>query len=80
MATAAYVDLLIDPHLHSLHNRHRNRRFFFIAMLVTGAFVGAFAHSRVNPAFSLLLSAIGKCIVTVLFFFNVSDEPSKGDE
>ncbi|OCK75193.1 hypothetical protein K432DRAFT_337810 [Lepidopterella palustris CBS 459.81] len=74
MATAAYVDLLVDPHLHSLHNRHRNRRLCFLLMLAAGSFVGAFAHSRVNSAFALLLSAVGKSIVTVLFFFNASDE------
>ncbi|KAF2259337.1 hypothetical protein CC78DRAFT_537181 [Lojkania enalia] len=73
MATAAYADLLVDPRLHSLHNRQRNRRFLFLVMLATGSFVGAFAHSRVNSAFALLLSAIGKTIVTVLMLFNVSE-------
>ncbi|KAF2875552.1 hypothetical protein BDV95DRAFT_484525 [Massariosphaeria phaeospora] len=73
MATAAYVDLLVDPQLHSLNNRHRNRRLLFLVMLAAGSFVGAFAHSRVNSAFALLLSAVVKAIVTVMFLFNVEE-------
>ncbi|KAJ5668056.1 DUF1275 domain protein [Penicillium maclennaniae] len=43
MATAAFVDLVVDPDLGKLKNRCRNRRVGFLIMLVSGCFVGAFA-------------------------------------
>ncbi len=73
MATAAYVDLLVDPDLLGLHNRSRNRRVLFLVMLVAGSFAGAFAYARVGSAFAILLSAVGKLLVTLAFFFNAAD-------
>lgn len=70
MVTAAYVDLLVDPKLGSVKNHERNRRVLFISMLAVGSFIGAFAAANVNSAFALLLSAILKAAVSVLFFFN----------
>lgn len=70
MATAAYVDLLVDPKLGSVRNHQRNRRVLFISMLAVGSFIGAFAATNINSAFALLLSAILKAIVSVLFYFN----------
>lgn len=72
MATAAYVDLLIDPNILGLHNRSRNRRVMFLLMLLAGSFAGSFAYSRVGSAYAILLSAVLKTLVTVAFFFNTS--------
>ncbi|TKA63072.1 hypothetical protein B0A49_08139 [Cryomyces minteri] len=46
MATAAYIDLLIDPELFKARNRPRNRRVLFLISLVAGSFAGAFAYAR----------------------------------
>ncbi|KAF4635043.1 hypothetical protein G7Y89_g3056 [Cudoniella acicularis] len=54
MATAAYVDLLIDPRLYARGNRSRNRRIAFLIMLAGGSFAGAFANKNVSSAFALL--------------------------
>ncbi|OIW22652.1 hypothetical protein CONLIGDRAFT_658085 [Coniochaeta ligniaria NRRL 30616] len=76
MATAAFVDLLIDPRLHAFKNRGRNRRFLFLLMLTTGAFAGAYAYARVGSPFTLLICAAVKTIVTVLVYFNVAESRS----
>ena len=70
LATAAYVDLLIDPKLGNAKNHERDRRAIFIAVLVFGSFTGAFASAYVNSAFALLMSAILKMVVSALFYFN----------
>lgn len=79
MATAAYVDVVVDPRLLALQNRTRNRRVGFLAMLTAGCFAGAFAQRAVNSTFSILLSAIGKTVVTVAFLFNrpIADDEGK---
>ncbi|KAJ5110809.1 hypothetical protein N7532_001344 [Penicillium argentinense] len=70
MATAAFIDLVIDPSLVKVKNRLRNRRFMFLVMLTAGCFVGAFAQREVNSTFPILLCAIGKTMVSVAFLFN----------
>lgn len=70
MVTSAYIDLIIDSHLISFGNRPRNRRFFFICMLLIGSFIGAIADRYYNNALALLLSAICKLVVTVSFLTN----------
>ncbi|KAJ6119764.1 hypothetical protein N7523_004044 [Penicillium sp. IBT 18751x] len=70
MATAAYVDFVVDPGLIRLNNRPRNRRGLFLAMLTAGCFAGAFAQRAVNSTLALILCAIGKSIVTLAFLFN----------
>lgn len=70
MATAAYIDVLVDPRLWARHNRSRNRRVVFLIMLAAGSFAGAYAHKSLNSAFALLASAIIKMGVTVAFGFN----------
>lgn len=70
MATAAYVDLLIDPELYSWKNRSRNRRMAFLLTLAAGSFVGAFCTRGVHSAFALLISAVLKTIASLGFFFN----------
>ncbi|KAK9454004.1 DUF1275 domain protein [Dipodascopsis uninucleata] len=69
VVTSAYVDFLIDPKLISLHNRSRNRRFFFVLALFVGGLSGAFAYKQHSPAFAFFISAICRFIVMVMFFF-----------
>lgn len=77
MVTSAYIDLIIDPHLTTLGNRPRTRRFFFICMLLIGSFIGAIADRYYSNALALLLSAICKLVITVSFITNV--EASRDD-
>lgn len=72
MATAAFVDVVMDPNLGRLKNRLRNRRVMFLVMLTAGCFVGAFAQREVSSKFPVLLCAVGKFMVTVAFLFNRS--------
>ncbi|KAI7372155.1 hypothetical protein KC354_g152 [Hortaea werneckii] len=62
MATAAWVDLLVDPHLFSSNNRPRTRRFLFVVSLFLGAVSGAFMYVRMSSAFAILISGVGKAI------------------
>ena len=64
MATAAWVDLVIDPQLLSKRNRPRNRRALFLVALVSGSFVGAIVHMRLWSAWALLVSGSIKAAVT----------------
>lgn len=75
MATAAWVDLLMDPRLLAVSSRgkptrDRDRRALFIGALAVGSFVGAFSRARVGSALALLLSALVKAAVTAMFWFN----------
>ncbi|KAJ5116429.1 DUF1275 domain protein [Penicillium angulare] len=75
MATAAFVDIVVDPDLGKLKNRLRNRRVAFIFMLSAGCFVGAFAQREVNSKFPILLCALGKALVSMAFLFNRAVDP-----
>ncbi|KAI9806630.1 MAG: hypothetical protein M1825_006087 [Sarcosagium campestre] len=70
MATAAYIDLFIDPSVLDIHNGKRNRRLLFLLSLIAGSFAGAGAYKSRNSAFALLVSAIGKLIVTLTLLCN----------
>ncbi|KAG8165223.1 hypothetical protein KVR01_005498 [Diaporthe batatas] len=72
MATAAWVDLLIDPHLLAVRekNRPRNRRLFFLITLVVGSLVGAGIYKAAGSAVALFVSAGGKAVVTAMYLFN----------
>jgi uncharacterized membrane protein YoaK (UPF0700 family) len=70
MATAAYVDLFIDPDLYKLHNRKRNRRAIFLTTLAAGSFAGAYCNKGVNSAFALMISAVLKTVAMLALFFN----------
>ncbi|GAD99893.1 DUF1275 domain protein [Paecilomyces variotii No. 5] len=74
MATAAYVDAVVDPRFLARKNRPRNRRVLFLIMLTGGCFVGAFAQKGVDSTFPITLCGIGKSIVTVAFLFNKSSD------
>lgn len=72
MATAAWVDLVIDPRLMVLRegNRPRNRRMAFLVALVAGSLVGAGIYRSYGSGVAIFVSAGGKAIVTCMFFFN----------
>jgi uncharacterized membrane protein YoaK (UPF0700 family) len=70
MATAAYVDVVVDPAILQRHNRLRNRRVLFLVMLTAGCFAGAFVERAVNSTLALVLCGVCKAIVTMVFFFN----------
>jgi uncharacterized membrane protein YoaK (UPF0700 family) len=72
MATAAYIDAVVDPKFLALKNRSRNRRVLFLAMLTAGCFAGAYLNKGVDATFPITLCAIGKSIVTMGFLFNRS--------
>lgn len=94
MATAAWVDLLIDPRLVAVgggrgrgeggkrgeSNRPRNRRVAFLAVLVAGALVGAGIYRVAGSAVALFVSAGGKAVVTGMFWFNGAEERVKVQE
>lgn len=70
MATAAWVDLVIDPMLAQIRNRPRNRRTLFLLFLIAGSFIGAFMRQTVGSPHALVVSGAGKVAVLTLFFFN----------
>lgn len=72
MATAAWVDTMVDPYLLSLHNRKRNRRVTFILALFVGGLIGVSAMKGVSSAFAIVISGILKAIVTISLFFNTA--------
>lgn len=76
MATAAWVDLLIDPHLLAVRekNRPRNRRLFFLVTLVVGCLVGAGIYKAAGSAVALFVSAGGKAVVTAMYLFNGAEK------
>jgi uncharacterized membrane protein YoaK (UPF0700 family) len=75
MATAAWVDLLIDPHLYALKNRPRNRRAAFLVSLFVGSVVGAIIYKATGSATAVAVSAAGKLLVTGMYLFNSSEKP-----
>jgi uncharacterized membrane protein YoaK (UPF0700 family) len=70
MATAAWMDLMIDPHLFSglKGNVGRNRRILFIFALVVGGFVGAAIYRFAGSAHCVMASAVGKAIAALGWF------------
>lgn len=90
MATAAWVDLMIDPRLvvvgrgegggAGTSNRPRNRRLAFLAVLVAGALVGAGIYRVAGSAVALFVSAGGKAVVTGMFWFNGAERVKVQEE
>ncbi|KAK4043669.1 hypothetical protein C8A01DRAFT_32196 [Parachaetomium inaequale] len=80
MATAAWVDLMIDPDLLVWRNRGRNRRVGFLGALVLGSLAGAFIFRRVGSPAALVVSGAGKLLVTGMYLFNPADRPPKVEE
>ncbi|GAB1310963.1 hypothetical protein MFIFM68171_01173 [Madurella fahalii] len=79
MATAAWVDLVIDPDLFALRNRPRNRRAGFLGSLVLGTLAGAFIFKRLGSPIALMVSGAGKLLVAGMFLFNGAEESRKVD-
>lgn len=76
MATAAWVDLVIDPRLLRLGNRSRNRRAGFLIALVLGSFAGAFMRTGIGSSNALFVAGAGKALVTFLLFLNREQTPT----
>ncbi|PVH95323.1 hypothetical protein DM02DRAFT_691000 [Periconia macrospinosa] len=70
MATAAWVDFVIDPKLLAACNRSRDRRALFLVTLIAGSFMGALMYKSVGPAYTLVLSAAVKLLVTFTLLLN----------
>lgn len=77
MATAAWIDLLIDRNIFVLKNRPRTRRFFFLLALITGTLTGAGMWRTVGSAPAIALSAAGKLVVTLLYLLTPAERPKK---
>ncbi|GKZ39101.1 hypothetical protein AbraIFM66950_011859 [Aspergillus brasiliensis] len=69
MATAAYIDVVIDPGLFRGKNRMRNRRVLFLVTLTAGCFAGAGVEKAAGSCVTLIMCGCLKVVVTVLFFF-----------
>ncbi|KAL7932794.1 hypothetical protein V8C35DRAFT_306795 [Trichoderma chlorosporum] len=70
MATAAWVDLMIDQKLLALDNRPRTRRVAFLLALVVGGLVGALLYRTVGSAAALAVSGAGKALASLLYVFS----------
>ena len=73
MATAAWVDLVMDPHLLKVENRSRTRRLAFLIVLVLGALSGAAMYKTAGSCVAIAVSAAGKFLVTIMYFFNSTE-------
>ncbi|KAH6610533.1 hypothetical protein Trco_000553 [Trichoderma cornu-damae] len=74
MATAAWVDLMIDRKLFVLDNRPRTRRISFLAALVVGALIGAVIYRTAGSAAALAVSGGGKGLATLLYAFSGAEK------
>jgi hypothetical protein len=79
MATAAWVDLMVDPKLFRIQNRPRTRRILFLLALAAGSLVGAGIYRTDGSAVAVFVSAAGKLVVTIMYLFNRADKPRKTD-
>ena len=79
MATAAWVDLVIDQQLFVMKNRPRTRRIVFLLALVAGALCGAGIYKTVGSAACIAVSGFGKLLVSCMYFFSNAEKPRKTD-
>ncbi|KAK4170225.1 hypothetical protein QBC43DRAFT_348654 [Cladorrhinum sp. PSN259] len=80
MATAAWVDLVIDKDLFKKQNRGRNRRVAFLLTLALGTLAGAFVFKKIGSPAALAVSGAGKGLVTVLWFFASGEKKTEENE
>jgi uncharacterized membrane protein YoaK (UPF0700 family) len=73
MATAAWVDLLIDEDLFARRNRPRNRRALFLATLVAGSFTGAYARKAIGSPNAIMVFAAVKVVVVVAMLISPAE-------
>lgn len=78
MATAAWVDLVIDRKLLTLRNRPRNRRVAFLFSLALGAVTGAGVLRTAGSATAVAVSGSGKLLVTVMYLFTSAEQKAIG--
>lgn len=78
MATAAWVDLMIDRKLLVLENRPRTRRVAFLLSLIAGSLTGAAIYREVGSPTVIAVSGAGKFLVTVLFLFANAEKSIEG--
>ncbi|KAJ6157362.1 DUF1275 domain protein [Penicillium chermesinum] len=69
-ATAAIIDVCVDPQLAKLRNRLRNRRVLFLIMLAAGCCVGVFVQKKVGSRIPMLLCGGLKAVVCFAFLIN----------
>lgn len=69
-ATAAIIDVCVDPSLVKIQNRLRNRRILFLILLTAGCFVGIYVQKALGSRIPFLLCGGLKAIVCFGFFFN----------
>jgi uncharacterized membrane protein YoaK (UPF0700 family) len=79
MATAAWVDLVIDPKLFGTNNHSRDRRALFLASLIAGSFAGAFMYSKIGSPCALVVSATGKTLVTAMMLLPKRSQMNRED-
>ncbi|KAK6865830.1 hypothetical protein PG995_002358 [Apiospora arundinis] len=80
MATAAWVDLMMDPHMFRVkNNRARDRRVSFLLALTLGCLAGAGIYKTAGSAAAIFVSAAGKMLVTVMYLFNGAERPKEND-
>jgi uncharacterized membrane protein YoaK (UPF0700 family) len=78
MATAAWVDLLIDEDLFARQNRPRNRRALFLAILGAGSFAGAYARKAIGSPHAIMISAAVKVVVVVAMLISPGERADSG--
>ncbi|KAL7946436.1 hypothetical protein V8C42DRAFT_320602 [Trichoderma barbatum] len=74
MATAAWVDLMIDRKLFALDNRPRTRRVTFLLALVAGGLIGALLYRTAGSAAALAVSGAGKALASLLYIFSGAEK------
>lgn len=79
MATAAWVDLMIDQKLLERKNRPRTRRIMFLAALVVGSLAGAAIYRGVGSETVIAVSGAGKLIVAFMYMFSRALEEKEND-
>lgn len=80
MATAAWMDLMVDANIFKLRNKSRDRRLSFIVALVIGSYIGAAIYRTAGSAWAVCVSGFGKLLVLSLFFFNSHEQEKQGNE
>ncbi len=75
MATAAWVDLMIDPRLFAVKNRPRTRRIIFLVTLAVGSLLGAVTYRSCGSSVAIFISASGKVVVAFLYLFSEAEKP-----
>ena len=76
VVTSAIVALTADSRLFRVNNPGRNRKVLFFLSLVAGATSGAALTKLVGPAYVMILDALNKVAIGVLFLVNPGAETS----